>query len=118
MARKQKSTNFQTTREFEEALRDKKKSRFKLRLYVTGITPRSLESIEQVRKLCEQHLKGRYELEVVDLYKEPMAARNDQVLAAPTLVKLLPLPIRKFVGDMTREEKILAGLDIEVFKSE
>ena len=70
-----------------------------------------------MRKLCEQHLKGRYELEVVDLYKEPMAARNDQVLAAPTLVKL-PLPIRKFVGDMTREEKILAGLDIEVFKSE
>jgi circadian clock protein KaiB len=103
-----------TTEQFERALKKKEAKKLKLRLFVTGITPRSLEAIDKVRKLCEEHLKGRYELEVVDLYKEPSAAKKDQVFAAPTLIKLLPLPIRKFVGDMTKEEKILAGLDIEV----
>lgn len=103
-----------TTEQFEEALKKKEQTKFKLRLFVTGITPRSLEAIDNVRKLCDKYLNGRYELEVVDLYKEPSAAKKDQIFAAPTLIKLLPLPLRKFVGDMTKEEKILAGLDIEV----
>lgn len=107
-----------STEEFEEAIRKKDTRKFVLRLFVTGITPRSLEAIEQVRKLCDQNLEGRYELEVIDLYKEPMAAKKNQIFAAPTLVKLLPLPIRKFVGDMTKEEKILAGLDIQVLNLE
>ena len=103
-----------TTEEFEEALKREQKRKIVLRLFVTGLTPRSLEAIDEVRNLCEEHLKGRYELEIVDLYKEPLAAKKDQVFAAPTLIKLLPLPIRKFVGDMTKREKILAGLDVHV----
>ncbi len=107
-----------TTEEFEEALKRKDATRFVLRLFITGITPRSTEAIEQVRRLCEKHLKGRYELEVIDLYKDPAAAKTDQVFAAPTLIKLLPLPIRKIVGDMTREERLLAGLDIQIMNIE
>jgi circadian clock protein KaiB len=109
-AKRQKST----TEQFEEAIRQQDERKFVLRLFVTGITPKSLEAIDQVRKLCEEHLKGRYDLEVIDIYKEPLTAKKDQIFAAPTLIKLLPLPIRKFVGDMTREEKILAGLDIQI----
>lgn len=109
-AKKQKST----TEEFEEALKQGENRKFVLRLFVTGITPRSLEAIDEVRRLCEEHLKGRYELQVVDIYKQPQAAQQDQVFAAPTLVKLLPLPVRKIVGDMTRKERLLAGLDIKV----
>lgn len=109
-ATRQKST----TEQFEEAIRQQDERKFVLRLFVTGITPKSLDAIDQVRKLCEEHLKGRYDLEVIDIYKEPLTAKNDQIFAAPTLIKLLPLPIRKFVGDMTREEKILAGLDIQI----
>ena len=103
-----------TTEEFEEALKKGKQQKFVLRLFVTGITPRSLEAIEEVRKLCEEYMKGRYELEIIDLYKQPQAAQKDQVFAAPTLVKLLPLPVRKIVGSMTRKEKLLAGLDIQI----
>ncbi|MDG5813702.1 circadian clock KaiB family protein [Chitinispirillales bacterium ANBcel5] len=111
MAKKKKST----TEEFEEAIKKgDHHSKFVLRLFVTGITPRSLEAIDQVRKLCEEHLHGRYELEIIDLYKQPNAARSDQVFAAPMLIKKLPLPVRKIVGDMTKEEKLLAGLDIEI----
>jgi circadian clock protein KaiB len=99
--------------EFEEALSQKDNRKYLLRLFVTGITPRSLEAIEKVRNLCEDHLRGRYELEVIDLYKDPKAAGENQVVAAPTLVKLLPTPVRKFIGNIT-EEKLLAGLEIRV----
>jgi circadian clock protein KaiB len=102
------------TEQFEEALKRGDTRRFVLRLFVTGLTPRSLEAIERVRRLCEQYLKDRYELEVIDLYKHPTAAQQDQVFAAPTLVKLLPLPVRKIVGDMSKENRLLAGLDIQI----
>jgi circadian clock protein KaiB len=101
------------TEKFEEALSQKESRKYILRLFVTGITPRSLEAIEMVRRLCEDNLKGHYELEVIDLYKEPQAARENQVVAAPTLIKLLPSPVRKFIGNIT-EEKLLAGLEIRV----
>jgi circadian clock protein KaiB len=102
-----------STRQFEDALK-KGGQKFVLRLFVTGLTSRSLDAVEEVRKLCEEHLKGRYELEIIDLYKQPSAAVKDQVFAAPTLVRLLPKPVRKVVGDMTKKEKLLAGLEIQI----
>jgi len=84
-----------------------------LRLYVTGTTPNSRRAIENVRKICEEHLQGRYELEIFDIYQQPDLAREVQIVAAPTLIKKLPLPLRKFIGDMSRTEKILLGLDVK-----
>jgi circadian clock protein KaiB len=83
-----------------------------LRLYVTGMTHHSMQAIENTRRLCEDHLQGRYELEIVDIYQQPEAAQAAQLVAAPTMIKLLPLPLRRFVGDMSDEEKILVGLDL------
>jgi len=103
-----------TIRAFEKAVADKSSRFYVLRLFVTGMSPRSQEAIANVRELCEEHLKGRYELEVIDIYQNPLAASKNQILAAPTLIKELPLPIRKFVGDMTKTEKILAGLDLRI----
>ncbi len=88
------------------------RSRYVLRLYVTGMTPRSARAILNVRKICEEHLKGRYELEVVDVYRRPVLAKGEQIIAAPTLLKKLPLPLRRFIGDMTNTERLLVGLDL------
>ena len=88
-----------------------------LRLYVTGMTPRSVKAIENIKRLCEDHLQGRYELEIVDIYQQPEAAKEAQLVAAPTMIKLLPLPLRRFVGDMSDEEKILVGLDLRYEES-
>ncbi len=83
-----------------------------LRLYVTGQTPRSLRAIENIRRICETHLKGRYDLEVVDIYQHPSLAQGERIIAAPTLVKSLPTPIRRFVGDLSDTERVLFGLDL------
>src|SRR3981189_1218080 len=83
-----------------------------LRLYVTGTTPKSTRAITNIKRICEEHLKGRYTLEVVDIYQQPVLARDEQIIAAPTLIKKLPLPLRKFIGDMTNAERILLGLDL------
>ena len=83
-----------------------------LRLYVTGVTGKSVRAIQNVRRICEEHLKGAYELEVVDLYKNLPLARGDQIIAAPTLIKRLPLPLRRLIGDMSDEARVLVGLDI------
>jgi len=91
---------------------DRSASKYVLRLYVTGITPRSKLAIENVRTICEEHLKGRYDLEVVDIYQQPTLAKGEQIIAAPTLVKKLPLPLRRFIGDMSQTDKILLGLDL------
>jgi circadian clock protein KaiB len=84
-----------------------------LRLYITGSTPRSSRSIFNLRKLCEERLLGRYKLEVIDIYQQPELARREQIIAAPTLIKTLPLPIRKLVGDLSDQERVLAGLDLK-----
>jgi circadian clock protein KaiB len=84
-----------------------------MKLYVTGATPRSTRAITNLKRLCEEHLTGRYELEVIDVYQQPGLARAGQIIAAPTLVKSLPLPLRKFIGDMSNEENLLAGLNIQ-----
>jgi circadian clock protein KaiB len=86
--------------------------RYKLRLFITGISPRSSRAIVNIRKVCEEHLKGRYELEIIDITENPALAKSEQILAAPTLVKKLPLPLRRFIGDMSETDRLLFGLDI------
>ena len=86
--------------------------RYVLKLYVTGATERSLHAIANVKAICEQYLKGRYELEVVDIYKRPALLRSDQIVAVPTLIKKLPVPMRRMVGDLSRTEQVLLGLDL------
>jgi len=88
-----------------------------MRLYVTGATPRSSRAIANLRKLCDQYLAGRYKLEIVDVYQQPELAREGQIIAAPTLVKSFPLPLRRFIGDMSNTANLLAGLNVEVVVS-
>ena len=88
------------------------KAKYLLRLYVTGTTGRSVRAIQNVRRICEEHLKGLYDLEVVDIYKNLPLARGDQIIAAPTLIKRLPAPLRRLIGDMSDEQRVLVGLDI------
>jgi circadian clock protein KaiB len=83
-----------------------------LRLYITGSTPRSARAISNIRKICEEHLEGRYDLEVVDISQHPMLAEGEQIIATPTLIKKLPLPLRRFIGDMSQSERIVLGLDL------
>lgn len=85
---------------------------YRLRLYVTSNSPRSDRAIVNVRAICDKHLAGRYELEVVDIAAKPELARTEQLLAAPTLIKQAPPPVRRFVGDMSRTEQLLRGLDL------
>jgi circadian clock protein KaiB len=92
--------------------RRQKKARYLLRLYVTGTTGRSMRAIQNVRRICEEHLHGMYDLEVVDIYKNLPLARGDQIIAAPTLIKRLPVPLRRLIGDMSDEQRVLVGLDI------
>lgn len=100
------------TKEFETAVANLGRGRYLLKLYVTGSTPRSAKAIANLKKICEEHLKGRYDLEVIDIYQQPTLAEGEQILAAPTLVKKLPPPLRRFIGDMSQTETILLGLDI------
>ncbi|RXE56131.1 circadian clock protein KaiB [Methanoculleus taiwanensis] len=83
-----------------------------LRLYVAGQTPKSLTAFANLKKLCEEHLAGRYTIEVIDLLEQPQLARGDQIFAVPTLVRKLPPPLRKIIGDLSNTEKVLVGLDI------
>ncbi len=99
-------------REFEEALA-RGREPYELRLYVTGATPRSGNAVAAVKALCEEHLAGQYVLEVVDLYQQPHLAEADHILATPTLIKRQPLPLRRLVGDLSDEERVLSGLDLQ-----
>ena len=85
---------------------------WELRLYVAGQTPKSVAALANLKRYCEEHLVGRYTLEVIDLLKNPQLAAGDQILAIPTLVRKVPEPIRKIIGDLSNEEKVLVGLDI------
>jgi circadian clock protein KaiB len=101
------------TEAFEDALKRTalRRAKYILRLYVTGSSERSLKAVYNLKKICEEHLPD-YDLEVIDIYKNPEAARDEQIIAAPTLVKKVPEPLRKFVGDLSNTKKILVGLDI------
>jgi circadian clock protein KaiB len=83
------------------------------RLYTTGSTPRSLRTIANIKSICEEHLKGRYDLEVIDVYQSRTLLAGDQIIAIPTLIKRLPLPLRKIIGDLSDKEKVLLGLDLK-----
>jgi circadian clock protein KaiB len=83
-----------------------------LRLYVAGKTSRSITAFENLEKICEEHLAGKYTIEVIDLLKNPKLARGDQIIAVPTLVRKLPEPVRKIIGDLSNKEKVLVGLDL------
>jgi circadian clock protein KaiB len=83
-----------------------------LRLYVAGQTPRAVAAFANLRKLCEEHLAGRYRIDIIDLLKTPQLARGDQIIAVPTLVRKLPEPVRKIIGDLSNTEKVLVGLDL------
>ncbi len=105
-----------STAAFEMALRETEHGQYVLRLYVSGLTPNSQRAIETVRKICKEHLEGRYQLEIIDIYQQPIYAKEGQIVAAPTLVKELPPPLRKFIGDLSNTEKILLGLDVRTKK--
>jgi circadian clock protein KaiB len=101
-----------STKSFERVLKKSLKEKYVLRLYVTGMTPKSTQAIENIKKICDEELKGRCDLEVVDIYQRPMLAEGEQIIATPTLVKKLPLPLRRFIGDLSDTEKIILGLDL------
>lgn len=101
-----------TGEEFENALRSDRGEKYILRLYVTGMTQRSIAAIENVRRICEENLKGRYELAIIDICQNPEYAKSEDIIAAPTLIKHLPLPLRRFIGDMSNKERILIGMAI------
>jgi circadian clock protein KaiB len=94
------------------------KARYVLRLYVTGTTLHSSRAIVNIRKICEEHLQGRYELEIVDISVHRSLVEGEQIIAAPTLIKKLPLPLRRFIGDMSQTERILLGLDLKAAGTE
>jgi circadian clock protein KaiB len=98
--------------EFEKESKKKEEEKYLLRLYVTGMTAKSKQAIQNIKQICEEHLKGRYDLEVIDIYRQPVLAKGDQIIATPTLIKKLPVPIRRFIGDLSESEKILLGLDL------
>jgi circadian clock protein KaiB len=100
------------TAEYEAALKKRKTDHYVLRLYIAGNNIRSQTAVENVKRICEEYLKGRYELEVIDIYQDRTKNLVDLVLAVPTLIKKLPLPLRRVIGDMTRKEKVLIGLDL------
>jgi circadian clock protein KaiB len=98
--------------EYDLKLSDLKEGRYLLRLYITGASNRSAIAIENLKRICEEYLQGRYELEVIDLFQHPVLAKDEQIIAAPTLIKKLPLPFRRIIGDMSDKDKVLAGLDL------
>jgi len=86
--------------------------RYVLRLYVAGQTPKSIDALTNIKRICEDNLRGRYVLDVIDLYQQPQLAQGDQIIALPTLIKKLPLPLRRIIGDMSNTERVLVGLDL------
>lgn len=103
----------ESTAEFEKALEHPTEEKYILKLYIAGSTPRSTQAIMSIRKICEENLKGRYELEIIDIYQQPVLAKGEQIVATPTLIKKLPAPLRKVIGDLSNTERILVGLDLK-----
>jgi circadian clock protein KaiB len=110
MKRKRGQTS---TEEFEKAATEPDQEKYVLRLYVTGMTPKSTLAVANIRKLCEKHLTGRYELDVIDIYQQLDVAKGEQIIATPTLIKKLPLPLRKLIGDMSDTQRLLVGIGLK-----
>ena len=102
-----------STTKFDLKMSNPGKDKYILRLYITGSTSRSVLALTNLKKICEEYLEGRYELEVIDLYQMPSLAKDEQIIAAPTLIKKLPLPFRRIIGDMSDIGKVLMGLDLK-----
>jgi len=100
----------------EHSSSDSSQAKYVLRLYVSGSTTKSARAVENIKRICEQHLKNRYDLEVIDIYQQPNLARDEQIVAVPTLIKRLPVPLRRLVGDLSNLEKVLVGLDLVMRK--
>jgi circadian clock protein KaiB len=102
---------------FEEAVEETEEGKYVLRLYVAGMGPKSVQAIDNIKRICEEYLPSKYQLEVVDIYQYPIFAKDCQIVAAPTLIKELPPPLRKLIGSMTDTERVLVGIDLK-FKAE
>ena len=114
---KEKRTKVKSSSEnFDQTISEMSRDKYILRLYITGATIRSSLAITNLKKICDEYLEGRYELEVIDLYQKPCLAKDEQIIATPTLIKKLPLPFRRIIGDMSNEEKVLMGLDLKKVK--
>jgi circadian clock protein KaiB len=100
--------------EVEQPGSHSRQAQYVLRLYISGSTSKSALAVENIKRACEQHLKGRYDLEVIDIYQQAKLARDEQIVAVPTLIKRLPLPLRRLVGDMSNLKKVLFGLDLKI----
>lgn len=98
--------------DFEKLAARAREQRYVLKLFISGLTARSTQALASVRALCEEYLHGRYDLEVIDIYQQPAVARNQQVVAVPLLVRELPNPIRRVIGDLSRKDRVLSGLDL------
>ena len=105
------------TEAFEEALAKKGDGKYVLRLYVAGMGPKSVQAINNIKHICEEYLLGEYQLEVIDIYQYPIFAKDGQIVAAPTLIKELPSPLRKLIGSMADTERVLVGMDLK-FKAD
>lgn len=101
-----------STAAFERLAAEQNQRHYCLRLYITGMTPRSIESIANIKAICEELLPERYDLEVIDIYKHAQLASGEQIIATPTLIKKLPPPLRRIVGDLSDRERVLVGLDL------
>lgn len=104
--------NLITTELFEQALSQSQEQYYILRLYIAGTTLQSVTALQNIKKICEQHLQGRYELEVIDIYQQKEAAIAENILAVPTLIKQLPMPLQKIIGNLSNTEKVLMGLNL------
>jgi circadian clock protein KaiB len=103
-----------STAAFEKAAKAAaSKPMYALRLYVAGINPQSSAAMRSIKEICEKHLKNRYELEIIDIYQQPTLAKGEQIIAVPTLIKKLPEPLRRFIGNLADKERILVGLDLQ-----
>jgi circadian clock protein KaiB len=98
--------------ELERAGSAPRQPKYVLRLYVSGSTLKSALAVENIKRICEQHLKNRYDLEVIDVYQQPNLAREEQIVAVPTLIKRLPLPLRRLIGDLSNQKNVLRGLEL------
>lgn len=116
MAGKAKSRLTDSTEKFEAALTKEENGRYVLKLYITGLTRRSQQALSNLQKVCREYLGDNYELEVIDVYQQPTLAKGEQIIAVPTLIRKLPLPVRRLIGDLSREGKLVLGLDLKAKK--
>jgi circadian clock protein KaiB len=102
-----------STKAFVKKARDPAGPRFVLRLYIAGTSARSIRATQNAKQICDEHLAGRYDLEIIDIFQQPRLAQDDQILAVPTLIKRLPAPLKRFIGDLSDRDVVLVGLDLK-----